>query len=355
MEWASSSGLTFNLRPKAAQVSDGLKPHVYALSVDAEGGTFLRFMSESFELPSPLYALDHNLIARVARQYHAQPTQNLGVILSGVRGTGKSVTAKQICNELRLPVIVVSDARRMPNLASFLSLIRQPVVVFIDEYEKLVGNTDFEQTLLTIMDGVHTDTQYARIFLLTMNSLYINENLIQRPSRVRYLVKFGDLTKDQVMTILNDRLHKDRVQQHLEKTIEHIMMLPLITVDIVCAIVDEINTHDESPDAFARCLNVHRQSWDRGYYHVNFYLIDDNDTTEKLLSEEGGSYAEFCNWNNFRFGGIVWCDDNKRIGVFKEAIDDNIAWVTITNSETNKNTLSKVRVELIPKRHRAFI
>jgi hypothetical protein len=354
MEWASNTGLTFSLRPKAVSVSEELAPHVYALSVDAEGGVFLRFMSKSFELPSPLYALDDNLIARVARQYHAQPTQNLGVILSGVRGTGKSVTAKQLCNRLGLPVIVVSD-KRTPNFAAFLSLIRQPVVVFIDEYEKLIGNTEFEHSLLSIMDGVHTEKQYARVFLLTMNSLFINENLIQRPSRVRYLVKFGDLKKDQVLTILKDRLYKDR-EQHLQKTLEHVMTLSMITVDIVCAIVDEVNTHNEDPSAFAACLNVQQQSWDRGYHHVNFYLVGDD--TEKLLSEEGGSFAEFCNWNRFQFGHNIWHDDNKRLGVFKEAIDDHLAWVALSDPETrevDKKKLSKVRVELVPKRHRAFI
>ncbi len=64
-------------------------------------------------------------------------TDNMGVLLNGVKGTGKSVTAKLICNELKnfLPIIIVDKAYE--GLPQFISKIQQEVIIFIDEFEKV--------------------------------------------------------------------------------------------------------------------------------------------------------------------------------------------------------------------------
>lgn len=55
------------------------------------------------------------------------------------------------------------------------------------------------------MDGVF-NSPYRRVFLLTTNNLYVNENLIGRPSRIRYKKTFGNLQPEVVQEYLDDNL-----------------------------------------------------------------------------------------------------------------------------------------------------
>ena len=61
-------------------------------------------------------------------------------------------------------------------------------IFFFDEYEK-----EFRESVLSFMDGVR-NSQYRKIFLLTTNELEINNNLLGRPSRIRYVRSFWQFT-----------------------------------------------------------------------------------------------------------------------------------------------------------------
>ena len=55
------------------------------------------------------------------------------------------------------------------------------------------------------MDGVY-NSKHRKIFLLTTNQLYINDNLIGRPSRIRYKKTFGNLSAETIKSYLGDNL-----------------------------------------------------------------------------------------------------------------------------------------------------
>ena len=66
------------------------------------------------------------------------------------------------------------------------------------------------------MDGVYT-SNYRRIFLLTTNETHINDNLISRPSRLRYIHEFGNLEQDITREYLNDTLNdKSRIEDIID-------------------------------------------------------------------------------------------------------------------------------------------
>ena len=91
-------------------------------------------VEDNFKFNHKIYGLEKDFIQRVQRTYDSV-NDNLGILLNGVKGTGKSVTAKQICNVLNLPVIIVDG--KYDTLPTFISELQQNVVVFIDEYEKI--------------------------------------------------------------------------------------------------------------------------------------------------------------------------------------------------------------------------
>lgn len=244
---------------------------VYSLGCDMFG-FFLEKEFDEFAFEHKLYGLETDFINRVLKTYKASKG-NLGVLLNGVKGTGKTVTAKIICNKLNMPVILVPTA--INHCQFFLNGIPQDIVIFIDEFEKVFKkNDDSGADLLTIMDGA-LNSEFRRTFMLTTNNLYVNENLIQRPGRIRYLKPFGDLHQSVIEEIINDRLKYKKYKQDL---LTFISGLEIITVDIVNAIIDEVNIHNESPNMFKDVFNVKKLA---GKY--NIYVINESDGTKTEL------------------------------------------------------------------------
>jgi hypothetical protein len=84
--------------------------------------------------------------------------------------------------------------------------------------------------------------------------------LLERPGRIRYVKRYGDLHPETVQTILNDRLVDIKF---FAKTMAYIKSLNVITIDVVMSIVDEVNLFNEPPQAFGNIFNVkhHVPTW----------------------------------------------------------------------------------------------
>ena len=87
------------------------------------------------------------------------------------------------------------------------------------------------------------------------NTLYVNENLLARPSRIRYLKVFGNLELPIIFEILDDLLIN---KAHKDSLITYISSLEIITVDIVKAIIEECNIHDCPAEDFQDFFNVQK-------------------------------------------------------------------------------------------------
>jgi SpoVK/Ycf46/Vps4 family AAA+-type ATPase len=193
------------------------------------------------------------------------------VLLNGLKGTGKTVTAKVICNKLNLPVILINENPEGGGIPDFLNEIEQDVIVMMDEYEKVFGE---DAELLTVMDGVLTSTS-RKLFMLTTNNTYINENLLQRPSRIRYQKTFKDLSPEVIEEIVDDLL---KYKKHKGELISAISNLEVITIDVVKSIIEEVNIHNEPPSVFMDVFNVKKIT---GKY-----------TVTKLTEMKGGEIIE---------------------------------------------------------------
>jgi broad-specificity NMP kinase len=239
---------------------------VYHVKRDSQSGElFLQFLKESFEFPFPVYDLEEQFVERVATTY-SHTHGNLGILLNGIKGTGKSVTAEKICNKLGLPVVIVGHD--YPNLAEFISEFEQDAVFFFDEYEKVFKNKGYEKntTLLSIMDGAMNSTA-RRVFLLTTNELHVDDNLLARPGRIRYLKTFGNLSAETVAKIVDSKLQGDR-KHWRDSLLCSISELELVTVDIVSALTLEVNIHDEEPRSFLAYFNVKKNDVKKDIYEV---------------------------------------------------------------------------------------
>jgi len=299
---------------------------------------YLDRVQDSFPFPYKVYGIERPFIDRVKKSYE-NTTGNFGVLLNGMKGTGKTVTAEIICNEMNLPVIIIP--RHYDSIVSFLNNIQQDVIVFIDEFEKIYDR--YQNSLLTIMDGA-MKTKHRIFFLLTTNETRIDSNLLQRPSRIRYVKMFSDMKLEVIMEVVDDLLkHK----HHRESAIKMISEMPIITMDLVKAVINEINIHDEDPYEFREIFNVHA---DRSELY-NIFEIKDGERLEiKTFATISPSWlSEYSVGEDFEING-------RPIGYIKSVLSSRQLLVAEREDEDDASTEVARLILLEPavKTHKAF-
>lgn len=214
---------------------EGLPKGIYEVK-ESMTGYYLNRLGDSFVFNYKLYGINSEFIDHFVKTYN-NTTGNLGVLFNGIKGTGKTVTAEELCNRIGLPVIIVKSCKEVNDMLKFLATqINFDCIFFFDEYEKEFRESS---SVLSFMDGVH-NSQYRKIFLLTTNELEINNNLLGRPSRIRYVRSFGNLPEETTLELLNDILvDKDAI----EPVLDLIRQMQIITVDLVKALAQEVNIH----------------------------------------------------------------------------------------------------------------
>lgn len=228
---------------------EGLPKGIYEVK-ESMTGYYLNRLGDSFVFNYKLYGINSEFINHFVKTYN-NTTGNLGVLFNGIKGTGKTVTAEELCNRIGLPVIIVKSCKEVNDMLKFLATqINFDCIFFFDEYEK-----EFKESssVLSFMDGVH-NSQYRKIFLLTTNELEINNNLLGRPSRIRYVRSFGNLPEETTLELLNDILvDKDAI----EPVLDLIRQMQIITVDLVKALAQEVNIHGKDKiEAIRRDFNL---------------------------------------------------------------------------------------------------
>ena len=297
-----------------------LENSVYSVNLDNFGRFYLTKISDGFTFDYKIYGLETKLVNRILKTYEATKG-NLGILLNGLKGTGKTVSSKIIASKLNQPILLID--KKIDGIHNFLNSITQNITIFIDEYEKVFGETT---SMLTIMDGA-LNSNYRRVFLLTTNDLYIDKNLIQRPGRIRYLKKFVDLTPEVVSEIVEDILVYSEFKSECIKFISN---LETITVDIVKAVVNEVNIHNEGPSAFEDVFNVKKLN---GRYNLS--IKDTNGEVSELATGvsiyPNPTYNENSVGRNFEIG-------DQYIGTISKVLN----WTTVEISPFEGNKGQKL-------------
>ena len=227
------------------QVTEGLdydleSGETYEPQYDRYSGEITLKVVNKLELPDKVYSTvnDDKFINKVLAQYKNVNFGVLGVMLAGLKGSGKSVMAKNIAIQSNLPIIVMDKtfpAHKLKTL--FAKLADVDACILFDEIDKIGEDYD-DDLLLQVLDGMNTAGRKLVVFTCN-DTEEVNEYLIDRCSRIRYWKEFDEMSASMINQVLTDNLDDkskideltDFVQQNLE----------CISFDNILSFVKEVN------------------------------------------------------------------------------------------------------------------
>lgn len=251
------------------QAVDKLPNETFLMKEDAFGRLFLKQV-ENQRLPEKIYSNDKDFIEHVTTAFN-RIEGSMGVLLTGKKGLGKTFTARVLCDKLGIPVIKITTGTDNKGIFEFLNKIQQPHVIFIDEFEKMFRKSDGDkdssavnqQHFLSYLDG-NNSSNAKKFFLITTNN-YVNDYMVNRPSRLRYVRTYETISDDTVREIVNDLLKDEELRKDLLENLNH----KELNIDILIKVIEEVNVTGKKYSEFKDFFNYQVESNNYSFYIVN--------------------------------------------------------------------------------------
>lgn len=201
---------------------------------------------QDLELPNKIYGHNTEISDKIISTFKNNTGRSTGIMLEGVKGSGKTLTAIEASKKLNdqgYPVLLIKEEFFGTDFDNFIQSITEPCVVFIDEFEKIYTDDEAISSMLLLLDGAVKTT---KLFLLTSNSnLQSNDKfqfLYNRPSRIRYVFKFSGMSDEAIKEYLDDNLKFKVYENEIQALNRSFYDL---TIDMLKAIVDEFNNYGD--------------------------------------------------------------------------------------------------------------
>ena len=251
---------------------NSLPAKTYIIQFEKMSGFYLDEYADIAVKEDKIYGEHMQKVEKVLRSYE-KFDRNLGVILSGSKGIGKSMFAKLLSIEALkndIPVIIVD--KYIPGIASYIETIDQSVMVLFDEFDKTFGDVKVKEgeveaqaALLGLFDGI---TSGKKMFVITCNDIRkLNDFIVNRPGHFHYHLRFEYPSAEEIRTYLRDKLDKSYYNE-IERIIAFSRKVDL-NYDCLRAIAFEIN-NGESFQSTVEDLNIINLSED--YYDFTLYF-----------------------------------------------------------------------------------
>lgn len=251
MSYFLQNGDTFTPTPGRDSMLDTLPTGNYIVIETMTGLKFHRV--ESFGDPGRMYGNINTRAERILSTFLDRP-RSTGVLLSGEKGSGKSQLARNVSRlgyEKGIPTILVNAPFHGDEFNALLGTIEQPAIILMDEFEKVYGQNEIQEQVLTLLDGVMT-TQ--KLFILTVNDEYrVNHHMKNRPGRLFYSISFSGLEPEFVREYCEDNLNN---KDEIENVMKVGAMFKAFNFDMLKAIVEEMNRYDEPAFDVLELLNA---------------------------------------------------------------------------------------------------
>ena len=231
---------------------------VYSIEIDRYTDEISLNKCDDLLLPKKIYSTeqDTKFVNKVVKAY-ANTASTLGIMLSGLKGSGKTMLAKIIAKQSNLPIVIVDNYVHPSQLNKALKKFSDmEICLLFDEVDK-VGDRYDDDYLLKVLDGVDTTGKKMIIFTANDDSV-INEYMKDRCSRVRYWKNFKEVPTSLIVSILDDKL-KDKSK--IKSLVDFIKdNFNCISFDNIISFVDEVNMNpNDSFEELFEDMNLSKQ------------------------------------------------------------------------------------------------
>lgn len=270
-------GSRFEIYNDDLKTHDLLPPQTYVVRFAKMTGFYLE-LHAPLEVDEKVYGVHQQKVDKVLSAF-GQFSRNLGVILSGKKGIGKSIFARMLgikAIEQGLPVIIIEQY--IPGIASYIESIEQEVMVLFDEFDKTFGNIkpgdnepNPQTSLLSLFDGVAAG---KKLFVVTCNELYqLNDYLINRPGRFHYHFRFEYPSDAEIREYLSDKL-EEKYWPEIDAVVAFSRRVDL-NYDCLRSIAFELSTGATFAEAIKdmNIINTNRVEYDLALHFENRMVL----------------------------------------------------------------------------------
>lgn len=215
---------------------------VYTVQIDHYTDEISFNTAPDITLPEKLYttAEDDKFVNKVISRYTDTIEGTVGVMLSGLKGSGKTIMMKRLALESKLPILLIDKGFSPRDLVSlFNKLADTEICILMDEIDKL-GDRYEDDYLLKVLDGINSSGKKLMIFTCNDDE-NINEYLKDRCSRVRYWRNYGEMSASMIQVVLEDKLEDKAEVKPLTDFIQE--KFGCISFDNIASFADEVNAY----------------------------------------------------------------------------------------------------------------
>jgi len=283
-------------------VNSTLDVATYILKIDPHDNFYLS-KTESLETPGKIYGDQTKRVDRILNTFSLKDT-NVGVLLIGTKGCGKTHLTKMLSEKSNMPTIIVNMKFDQAEFLPFIRSINTPCVIIFDEFEKLYSKyNSSQQILLTLLDGVYSS---RHLFLFTANdAANIDDLYINRPSRIFYRFDYSGLDEDFIREYCSDRIDN---KSYIDEVVRISTMFNNFNFDMMQAIVEESNRYKETPLECLNYINVN-PTYDKMEYDVE--VVETGSMKSVSNKNFGPSKTAYMNPMNDSYNYWVTCGDDE--------------------------------------------
>ncbi len=281
MSYYLKSGKSFRVSSRESMdLHERLPAGNYVVKEDQFGNLYLESI-DNFEIQGRRYGNNDARAERILKTFSSRD-KSTGVLLTGTKGSGKTLLAKSIslrAAELGIPTIVINAPWVGDKFNSFIQSIEDECVILFDEFEKVYDNDDQEH-ILTLLDGVFPS---RKLFILTCNDKWrIDSNMRNRPGRIFYMIDFAGLSIDFIREYCQDNLLN---KTYIDRVCNLTSLFGEFNFDMLKSLVEEMNRYDEDPQAALEMLNIKAEYDDGNRFEVKL-LVNGDEYIEDQLDEQ---------------------------------------------------------------------
>lgn len=223
-------------------LTEKIDPGFYTVEFNQKDSYFFSYPIPAYTLPKKIYGSTSTNNERITNTVSSRLLQGKGtsVLLRGVKGSGKTLTLKQLALQHVANggiVLQVSQAFFGEGFVTFLNAFRSNHVMLVfDEFEKVYNKKEEMQGLLSLLDGTSTLPLFTA---LTCNKVTSDmEYFINRPGRIYFKLDYSGLESNVIEDYCNQELTNTDFTTIL---LDYSLQFNAFTLDMLSVLVTELN------------------------------------------------------------------------------------------------------------------